>query len=902
MTFTDEQILSTLPDVESAQRFLTRFEEKHARDFKTLTTNRSRSLLSDVLAIVSFSDFLAATLLENPGYLSWLDKRRRDSGVRSKEELLESCAQFRSTNMSLEANALYEKFRRRELLRIFLRDIRRLATIAEITEEISNLADSILESAIATACAEVDNRFGRPQEEDAKGKARSASFCIVALGKLGSRELNYSSDIDLLFLYSGEGKTRGGSRKSVTNREYFVKLAELIIKLIGQNTAAPSAYRVDMRLRPHGSLGALAMSVEDTALYYENDARPWERQVLIRSRAAAGEAPLFTRLINRAERLVFSSDVTPAQALEGIREAKEKIDRKNASGSAYDVKLGRGGIREIEFLAQGLQLAYGGRDKWLRAPHTLISLSRLAEHKHISSQELSELSSAYDFLRRTEHVIQMENGLQTHVLPTSAEKLALLASRMKFAGYNDFDSSLRLHTKNVREIFDRVTEKRGESPSSATSESFIESPEPFISASEPFTSATKPFTGVQKPFTSSQKPFTSAPKPFTGVQKPFTSSQKPFASAQKLFAGAPESLLETLEFRTTFAERLKDAKNFAEELSTIRKVYSEENSKIRAADIAGQISITGSKSLQTQLAEASIEAARNLAISKVGLKGTFNALALGKLGSRTMDYGSDLDLVIVYDGEKTKETGEKHSRTVETFVNVLSSITRDGNLYRVDLRLRPHGSKGMIATPGEAFLRYLREEAATWEFLAFVKLRGLGEAESYARFLEREARKIIHERAAQLPVDELRNETFRVRTALEESHTSARRTGDVDIKYGAGGMLDIYFATRFLQLRDDVRDDDGDRSTAATLDRLREKRSLPAESHAGLIAAYDFLSRLDHSLRLTIGRTRSLLAVNPAALTKTARDMGLGSADDLKEQLSLHRLRTREIFDDLMAH
>ena len=264
MTFTDEQILSTLPDVESAQRFLTRFEEKHARDFKKLTTNRS--LLSDVLAIVSLSDFLAATLLENPQYLSWLDKRRRDSGVRSKEELLESCAQFRSTNMSLEANALYEKFRRRELLRIFLRDIRRLATIAEITEEISNLADSILESAIATACAEVDNRFGRPQEEDAKGKARSASFCIVALGKLGSRELNYSSDIDLLFLYSGEGKTRGGSRESVTNREYFVKLAELIIKLIGQSTAAPSAYRVDMRLRPHGSLGALAMSVEDTAL------------------------------------------------------------------------------------------------------------------------------------------------------------------------------------------------------------------------------------------------------------------------------------------------------------------------------------------------------------------------------------------------------------------------------------------------------------------------------------------------------------------------------------------------------------------------------------------------------------------------------------------------------------
>jgi len=858
MRFTDEQILSTLPDVESAQRFLTQFEEKHARDFKKLTTNRS--LLSDVLAIVSFSDFLAATLLENPGYLSWLDKRRRDSGVRSKEELLESLAQFRSVNSLLQPGALYEKFRRRELLRIFLRDIRRLATIAEITEEISNLADSILESAIATACAEVDNRFGRPQEEDSKGKARSASFCIVALGKLGSRELNYSSDIDLLFLYSGEGKTRGGTRDSVTNREYFVKLAELIIKLIGQNTAAPSAYRVDMRLRPHGSLGALAMSLEDTALYYENDARPWERQVLIRSRAAAGEAHLFTRLINRAERLVFSSDVTPAQALEGIREAKEKIDRKNASGSAYDVKLGSGGIREIEFLAQGLQLAYGGDDRWLRTPHTLISLSRLAEHKHISSQELSELSSAYDFLRRTEHVIQMENGLQTHVLPRSSEKLALLQARMKFAGFNDFERSLGLHTKNVREIFERRIGKQTKTGSPASS--------------------------------LGDRPVRAQPLSIEPQDRESTvDSLKTSAS----------SLPATCDYSNVFSDRLGNAKSYSDSFSLIRKVYSEEMAKIKTADRGGHLALPASKSLQTQLAEASIGAARDLAISKVGLKGTFDVLALGKLGSRTMDYGSDLDLVIAYDAEKTKETVEKHSRTVETFVNVLSSMTRDGNLYRVDLRLRPHGSKGMIATSGEAFLRYLREEAATWEFLAFVKLRGLGLEESYARFLEREARNIIHEMAAQIPVDELRSETYRVRTALEESRTGPRRTGDVDIKYGAGGMLDIYFATRFLQLRDDVRDDDGDRSTAATLDRLREKNSLPAESHAGLISAYDFLSRLDHSVRLTIGRTRSLLAVSPAALTKTARDMGLRSADDLNEQLSLHRLRTREIFDDLMA-
>src|SRR5687768_14521771 len=169
-------------------------------------------------------------MVQNPDYLWWLNRERAGSGVRSKDETMESLARFSLTHSQIEPNVLFARFRRRELLRIYLRDIRRLATIAEITEEISNLADAILESALKLAAREMDNRFGSPLETDEKGRSRPARFCVVALGKLGSRELNYSSDIDLIFLYSNEGKTSGrGTRGAVTNREYFVKLAEHIV-------------------------------------------------------------------------------------------------------------------------------------------------------------------------------------------------------------------------------------------------------------------------------------------------------------------------------------------------------------------------------------------------------------------------------------------------------------------------------------------------------------------------------------------------------------------------------------------------------------------------------------------------------------------------------------------------
>jgi glutamate-ammonia-ligase adenylyltransferase len=306
----------------------------------------------------------------------------------------------------------------------------------------------------------MENKYGSPLHNDERGRIATADFCIVALGKLGSRELNYASDIDLIFIYSDDGTTAGTpERDKITNREYFIKVSETVTKLVGQPAGEGAAYRVDLRLRPHGRDGALACSLAEALKYYSKSAQAWERQALIRSRAAAGSGQLFSRFAGAAEEYIYRPDVSIKEALASVRIAKLKIDRHiERKSDGFNVKLQRGGIREIEFIAQALQLAYGGRDKWLRVFHTLISLGRLADRNLISEQERSELFEAYVFLRTLEHRLQMEHGLQTHTVPQTDVLRTLVARRMSFpsaTGLEDFDNALKFHTTNVRNAYDR---------------------------------------------------------------------------------------------------------------------------------------------------------------------------------------------------------------------------------------------------------------------------------------------------------------------------------------------------------------------------------------------------------------------------------------------------------------
>ena len=891
-----EHLISNLPDPEAAHRFLDRLVADQPSVLRRLLKNEP--LLSDVLTLVAYSPLLATTLLQNPDYIPWLDRRRKDRGVRGKEEMLESLARFSLTHTGLDHQVVFARFRRRELLRIYLADIRRQATVAETTEQLSNLADAILETALRIARQEMDNRYGNPLETDERGRRKSAGFCIASLGKLGSLELNYSSDIDLLFLYSAEGDTSGsGSRGQVTNREYFIKLAEHITRMISQQTGEGATYRVDLRLRPHGRVGPLAMSVDDTIAYYRNDARDWERQVLIRARASAGELGLFRHFYDAVEPSVFSESQSVASALRSVRLSKQKIDFEIDSARGKDVKLGKGGIREIEFIAQALQLSYGGHDRWLRSSHTLISLTRLADRALLGEDEISQLFEAYEFLRRLEHILQMENGLQTHLVPNDPPRRYLVARRMRCPDTDSLNSELDKHTANVQRIFRRIF-----------SDENIEKAETYSTSSPPYEGGDigreAGENGSFRGHLGERSTLKTPHMTLASVSPKFTEILAARPSLTEIEVPQPERYSSRLNQLVSVDGDLRSR------LSAIRQTWNAIVVDIAARDAAGEITTREAKRRQTLLAEASIDVAVEITAREMAAKYgpregglQLAIMGLGKLGGAGIDYDSDLDIIAVYDDSKPVPMAptEYFARAVEIFVNALSGMTREGSLYRVDLRLRPHGNNGPNCISARSFIDYVRNDAAIWELLAFLKIRAAGGDHQLAQRIERDIVSIIFERSAGIPREQLASETLRIRRQLEKQRTGTDRRGVVDIKYGPGGMLDIYFAIRYLQLCDGVPDDPSNRSSDFVLDRLLDRGSLNGEHHSALKAGYRFISELDHSLRLTIGRNTKLPAANSRALAYAADRLGLGSTEELVQQLSLHRLTIREIFNTIVS-
>ena len=1037
-----ESLVRDLPDREGARGFYERLAAEHPRAANKLA--RDEALLSDALALAAWSPLLGTTLAQHPDYLPWLARERADTHVRTTEELSESLARFALMQTQIEPQVLLARFRRRELLRIYLHDVRGTNSIVETTEELSNLADAILAYALNLARQELDNRYGAPLCTDERGRKNTASFCVVALGKLGSRELNYASDIDLLFLYSDDGDTTAGAgeRGQTTNREYFNRLAEQTTRLVGQQTGEGAAYRVDLRLRPHGRDGALGCSLAGAVRYYRAEAQAWELQTLIRSRAAAGTAALYTRFNEAVRERVYTHAPTIAAALKNVRLAKQKIDRQHTDDSrGFNVKLGRGGIREIEFIAQALQLAHGATDTWLHAPHTLISLGRLADRHHISARERNELSDAYAFLRTLEHRLQMEHGLQTHAVPGEEERRTLVARRMSFTepgALFRFDRALELHTARVRAAYERVfgetpeEEVKAETASLADNGSRATTDEAATdeTATDEATEVSAPcinevanevVNGIVKEAVNKADPAANvhsqlraasfyeprladapgvdtdaaatlaaataqvfAPRLISdggdvnlhrarGPEKDSVKSvagllhdaardslnarralsyvarvaasldksntkvefsEKHLAALVRL-CGASEFFGEMIasnpalipalpaggeivgerDYRALLRAEIDRERNFADELIALRRAWAQLIIETGARDVAGELSPAGANRLQTELATASINAALLIARREMARRyGNLAAgprlcvLALGRLASGGMDYGSDLDLVIVYDSRVPSPVpaltqDEAYTRLVELMVSALSSLTRAGYLYRVDLRLRPDGKNGALVRSSASFIEYLRTRTDVWEWLAYVKLRAVGGDLELGRAVEAEARRAIHGAAHEFDREELRQETRRVRERLEREHAVGRAArGAIDIKFGAGGMLDVYFATRYLQLRDDVQDNGTDRSTLTTLTRLRDAGSLNAANYRTLAEGYATLRTLDHHLRLIAGRSSRLpAAADHALLQDLSRSTGHDSATALTDSLRNHMTGIRTAYDQITS-
>ena len=952
-----ESLLRDLPDRNSANLFLERVSVENPDSYRNLKAQPA--LLSDVLTLAAWSPLLGTTLEQSPEYLAWLSRERVDTRVRTFDDLKESLARFALTNSSLTPQVMLARFRRRELLRTYLHDIRRAHSLVETTEELSNLADAILHYALNLARQELDNRFGSPRAVDDRGRVGTAEFCVIALGKLGSLELNYASDIDLMFLYSDEGTTSGlGARGAVTNREYFVKLAETIAKLVGQSGIDGGAYRVDLRLRPHGRDGALACSLVEAARYYEREAQDWERQALIRSRSSAGSPELFARFKELVTPHVFRPDISVTGALASVRLAKQKIDRQVERKSGFNVKLGRGGIREIEFIAQALQLAYGGKDDWLRVPHTLVSVGRLADRSFITEQERTELSDAYYFLRMLEHRLQMEHGLQTHTIPETVQARSLIARRMGFSGREpevDFGSALRLHTSNVRRTYERLftdAERPVESPDAdlrirQAGDTIINKETALATAAarvfrlhvnDPVFEGRSLAEFLRDAAVESLNPHRSlvhAARIAESLEKTDLrlSLSADHLSVLLLLCGSSEFFAEMIssnpglisalvisplqvlrrDHRAILRASIDAKSDFPSELAALRHRWAELLIEIGVLDATSQISVVEANRLQSELAIASVnvayliarrEVARRLGPLKAGPRVAF--LGLGRLGSAGVDYGSDLDLLICYDPLvpsplRSYTQDEAYARLAELMIAALSSVTREGYLYRVDVRLRPHGKNGPLVSSSEGFLEYLTESSAPWEWLAYVKLRAVGGDLDLAKMIETHARHRVHANALRLDANELRAETRRVRDRLEKEKGIRDRRSGTDIKYGPGGMLDVYFAARYLQLRDEVPDDGDDRSTRATLDRLHEEGSLSEGDFEAISEGYNLLRSVDHQLRLIAGRSRRLPKADHQVARDVAVKLGFESTEALQESVDRQMRSIRVAYDRILG-
>ncbi|HEV2330135.1 MAG TPA: bifunctional [glutamate--ammonia ligase]-adenylyl-L-tyrosine phosphorylase/[glutamate--ammonia-ligase] adenylyltransferase, partial [Verrucomicrobiae bacterium] len=442
---------------------------------KSATVPRERSWLADctadsarvLAALVSGSKFSCELLQSSPDLLCQIDferlrfPRRADGLRREAQNCLKPSLESRDYSAALTD---LRRLKQREILRIAARDLGHLSNVVEITQELSDLADVCLNAVLQTVSKQLSEKFGCPYHHDVQGRWQPTPFCVVGLGKLGGQELNYSSDVDLLFLYEDEGEVfkeppqRGKPQRPVlSNHQFFCKVAEAFSAEVARSTADGFLFRVDARLRPEGEAGPLARSLDSCENYYAQWGQTWERMMLIKARVVAGDRSLASEFVEMIQPFRFPGSISP-EILREIAATKDRTEREvvRAGELERNVKLGRGGIREIEFIVQSLQVLHAGRAPFLQIPQTLSCLQKLAQYDLLPFGEASQLDLAYRFLRDVEHRLQMEDNRQTHTIPQDNASLLRLARLMNFKTLPQFQSALHEHMANVRRIYESL--------------------------------------------------------------------------------------------------------------------------------------------------------------------------------------------------------------------------------------------------------------------------------------------------------------------------------------------------------------------------------------------------------------------------------------------------------------
>jgi glutamate-ammonia-ligase adenylyltransferase len=906
------------------------------RGFYALLTGHPEAI--PILTILAAtSQFLADALVRSPQTLPWLlDPRvmRTRSREAMHAEVAAACRPFRTEEARL--NAL-RRVKRRELCRIGLRDVLGDADLVTTTQELSELADACLAQAWAIVEPALEARYGRPGHAAGDGRRTPTGFAAIALGKLGGAELNYSSDIDLCFVYEAEGETDGP--EIVSSRTYFARLAERLVGALTRMTEEGTVYRVDLRLRPEGTGGPLALPLAAYRAYHTTRGALWERQALIKARMAAGDERVGQAFLDLAREIAYRPGLE-REALGEIRAMRNRIDRLLRARGQQErhVKLGVGGIRDVEFHIQALQLLYGAQDPWLRERNSLRALHRLAERGYLSWEESGRLAHAYGFLRTIEHRLQILHALQTHTLPAEPGELAKLARRLGYVGdaaglaqrlLLDYDRTRRTVRAAFEGFFDAQVRAAPEvvPPWDAASVAAVgfASPErarqnlrllwegPALVAAP---AAVR--TALRALLPATLDALRTVPDPdaaldalerFVTAAGPRTAYLARLASTPALLGGVltfftrSERLAQTLISRPELLDRLGPAVRAAPRSArALRAAFrdfaapgTDDADRLRLwkqreeIEIAWRDLILGDRPARVawalgKLAEACLGVAWEWAAAEVraalgeplvdGRPVPALVVGMGKLGSRELDYGSDLDLVVLHGGpsEGGPETHVYFDRVVDRLYMLLTAITRTGQVFRVDLRLRQGGKATALAHALDTLGGYLAGEAALWERQALVRGRPiLGDPALARRFAALRRARVFGPGLS----DAERAEIHHVRRRME-LELGREGPGRIHLKFGAGGLVDVEFLVQVLQLAHGARHRAlRTPSTRVALARLGALGILPEATARGLLEAYEFLRRLLRSLRLRQARPADCLPTTGHVLARLAREAGL---------------------------
>ena len=444
----------------SAPDTLASASEEQARILSALWSGSQA--MSNVLA--RHPEWIAALTPQNLQHPRWEQGLRQEIG-----EWLPTCEETRDYAGAL---AKLRLFQQREMLRIAARDLARLGDAPAVIRELSNLADVCLSIILRICSQQLSERLGQPYHRTVHGQWHRTQFTILGLGKLGGQELNYSSDVDVMFVYSEEGhvfkeppQRKAKAEQAMSNHQYFRRLAEAFIAEATRTTAEGTLYRVDLRLRPEGEAGPLVRSLSSYENFYAQWGQTWERMMLIKARCVAGDGSLAGEFLEMVQPFRYPRSLSEG-ALREIAAMKARIETEIVRAGELDrnVKLGRGGIREIEFVAQTLQLLHGGRVPFLQGAQTLAALDKLVEYHFLEPREAESLKAAYCFLREVEHRLQMENNLQTHSIPAERQARQRLARLMGFARLAAFEAARAKHCQQVRSVYDRLLKTSAPEP------------------------------------------------------------------------------------------------------------------------------------------------------------------------------------------------------------------------------------------------------------------------------------------------------------------------------------------------------------------------------------------------------------------------------------------------------